>query len=121
MQLIKKDLLAFKRTIPSKLFDTVCLFLTNVVVFGYFMQLSGVGKGYAAFFVVGAIASFGLVEIVAKVGVFIADIQGSRTIYYLLGLPIRSEWLFCYIALLLGNHICDHFDCDVPNRQAFSV
>ena len=99
IQLLKKDLISFRRTIPPKLFDTLCLFLTNIIVFGYFMRFVGAGKHYAAFFVVGAIASFGLIEIVAKVGVFIADIQGSRTIYYLLGLPIQAKWLFCYTAI----------------------
>ncbi len=98
-QLLKKDFLAFKRTALSKLFDTLCLFLTNVLVFGYFMRFIGAGESYPAFFVVGSITSFGLIEIVGKVGVLIADIHGSRTIYYWLGLPIHPRWLFCYIAL----------------------
>jgi len=43
-----------------------------------FKQLIWVLLGYAAFFVVGAIASFGFVEIVGKVGVQLADSRSPR-------------------------------------------
>lgn len=98
-QLLRRDLLAFRREFGTKFFDTLILFFTNVVVFGYFMQLEGAHAGYAAFFVVGAIASFGFVEIVGKVGVLMADLQGDKTISHTMVMPIKTEWVFCYIGV----------------------
>jgi len=63
------------------------------------MQLEGAHSGYAAFFVVGAISSFGFVDIVGKVGLLTADLQGDKTINHTLVMPIRSEWVFYYIGL----------------------
>ncbi|WP_420421972.1 hypothetical protein [Simkania sp.] len=98
-QLLKKDMLAFKREYPTKLFDTFCLFFTIVIVFCYFMPQEGVHEGYASFFLIGAIASFGFVEIVGKVGALMADLQGDCAISHTLIMPIRSEMVFIYIGL----------------------
>ncbi len=96
--LIRRDLIAFKREFRSKFIDTALLLFTNVMAFGYFLQQEGAREGYAAFFVVGAIASFGLVEIVGKVGVQLADMYGDRTIFHTLVMPISSNMVFYYIA-----------------------
>lgn len=95
--LIRRDLIAFKREFLVKFIDTFCLFFTNVMAFGYFLQQEGAHAGYAAFFVVGAIASFGFVEIVGKVGVQLADMYGDRTICHTLVMPISSSRIFYYI------------------------
>ncbi len=97
-QLIRRDLIAFKREFRTKFIDTALLFFTNVMAFGYFLQQEGAHEGYAAFFVVGAIASFGFVEIVGKVGVQLADMGGDKTIFHTLVMPITSNRVFLYIA-----------------------
>ncbi len=94
IQLIKKELISFKKSYFSKLFDTCFLFFTNIMVFCYFMPQEGVREGYASFFLIGAIAGFGFIEIVGKISVFIADIQGHRTIYQSLITPIPSYLVF---------------------------
>lgn len=98
-QLIRRDLVAFKRRFPKKFLDTSILFFTNVMAFGYFLQQEGAHEGYAAFFVVGAIASFGFVEIVGKVGIQLADMGGDRTISHTLVMPIHSHMVFLYRGL----------------------
>lgn len=98
-QLLRRDLLVFRSEYGVKLFDTCILFATNVIVFSYFMGGEGLGPDYGSFFVIGAIASFGLIEIVGKVSVLIADIDGPRTIAHTLIMPIRSFWVFAYIGL----------------------
>ncbi|NGX50864.1 MAG: hypothetical protein K1060chlam2_00715 [Chlamydiae bacterium] len=98
-ELLRRDLLSFRRAFPTKFFDMLLLFFTNVIVFGYFMQLEGAHAGYAAFFVVGAIASFGFIEIVGKVGILMADLQGDKTINHMLVMPIRTEWVFYYMGV----------------------
>lgn len=97
-QLIRRDLIVFKREFKTKFIDTTFLFFTNVMAFGYFLQQEGAHEGYAAFFVVGAIASFGFVEIVGKVGVQLADMHGDKTILHTLVMPIRSNMVFYYYA-----------------------
>lgn len=98
-QLIRKDLTVFKRSFGKKFVDTAILFITNVLAFGYFLQQEGAHKGYAAFFVVGAIASFGFIEIVGKVGIQLADMGGDRTISHTLVMPIRSRMVFYYMGI----------------------
>ncbi len=95
--LIRRDLIAFKRVFLTKFFDTFLLFFTNVMAFGYLLQQEGAHAGYAAFFVVGAIASFGFVEIVGKVGIQLADMGGDQTIFHTLAMPIRSNMVFYYM------------------------
>ncbi len=98
-QLIRKDLTVFKRSFWKKFFDTSILFITNVLAFGYFLQQEGAHEGYAAFFVIGAIASFGFIEIVGKVGIQLADMGGDRTIFHTLVMPIRSRMVFYYMGI----------------------
>lgn len=92
-------MLVFFREFRTKFFDTLILFFTNVMVFGYFLQQEGAYHGYAGFFVVGAIASFGFIEVVGKVATLLADIEGDKTLFHNLIMPIGSSMVFCYIAL----------------------
>lgn len=87
-QLMRKDLRAFHHAYTGKFFDTCFLFFTNVVVFSYFMPSLGVPSTYGPFIMIGAIASFGLFDIVSQVGEVIFDIEGDRTITFKLCMPI---------------------------------
>lgn len=98
-QLLKRSLLILKRDYWSKLFDTAFLFFTNVIVFSYFMGAQGLSEEYGPFLMVGAIASFGLFDVVAKVSELIGDIEGEKTISHLITLPLSSRTLFCFIAI----------------------
>lgn len=99
LQLLKRDLRAFSREYPGKLFDTAFLFFTNMIVFAYLMPKQGLNAHYGAFLMIGAIASFGLIEVVGRVSLFLADIDGERTISQTLILPVSAEAAFCYIAI----------------------
>jgi len=98
-QLIKRDLLVFSRDYPGKFFDILITFTTWVVVFGYLVPQMGSDTGYGLYIMVGAIASFGIFNIIGQAGVLITDIQGDRTIAYLLTLPISSNLVFFYRAI----------------------
>lgn len=99
IQLLRRDLLRFKREFFSKLFDTAFLLFTNLVVFGYFMSQYGLTSNYGSFMLISAIASFGFFDTVGKVSSLISDIEGERTISYTLTLPIPSWLTFIYIAI----------------------
>ncbi|MCH9626558.1 MAG: hypothetical protein S4CHLAM2_01800 [Chlamydiales bacterium] len=95
-QLLRRDLITLKREFGGKFFDTAFLFVTNVVVMAYFMTEEWVSPQFGPFILIGSIASFGLIEVVGKVSLLIADIDGDRTISQLLVFPIRSDWVFAY-------------------------
>lgn len=99
LQLLRKDLLQFRRKYPGKFFDTCFIFFTNVVVFGYFMPAFGGPANYGPFILIGAIASFGLFDIIGQVGELILDIEGDRKITFTLSMPIPSWVVFIQLVL----------------------
>ncbi len=96
-ELFRRDILAFWRTFRSRFFDTFLFFLTNAIVWGYFMPQGWMASSYGPFLIVGAIASFGLIDLVSKVSIFISDLVGDQTILHTLILPLRPAVLFAYI------------------------
>lgn len=99
LELLKRDLRGFWREYPNKLFDTGFMFFTNMIVFAYLMPKQGLDASYGVFLMFGAIASFGLIEIVGRVGVLLADIDGERAISQTMILPVSAKMVFCYIAI----------------------
>ncbi len=98
-QLMRKDLLQFRRAYRGKFLDTCFLFFTNVMVFGYFMPQLGVSSSYGAFILIGAIASFGLFDTVSQVAELIFDIEGDKTINFTLSMPVPCWVVFGQIAM----------------------
>ncbi len=98
LYLFYRDLIGFKREFFSKLFDTSFLLLTNLIVFGYFLPQTGVGNTFGAFMLVSAISVFGFFDLVGRVGSFIGDMEGDKTISYQLTLPLPSYMVFLHIA-----------------------
>ncbi len=98
-QLLRRDLVVFRKEYPGKLIDMLITFVVWTVVFGYFVPSMGMVSGYGLFIMVGAIASFGVFDIIGQSSIVINDIQGDRTISYLLLLPISSTAIFSYIAV----------------------
>lgn len=97
-QLIRRDLLILKTEYPGKLLDILITFTVWVVVFNFFVPKMGSNSSYGTFIMVGAIASFGIFEVIGQSAALIEDIKGDRTISYLLSLPISSTTVFCYQA-----------------------
>ncbi len=97
--LICRDLRVFKEEFWGKLIDTSLLLFTTVMIFGYFLPAYGLQPDYGPFLLVGVIAGFGFFEVIGKVSLMIADIEGDRTILYTLTLPIPSWLVFVYIAI----------------------
>lgn len=101
-QMLKKDLLTFRREYPGKAIDTCILFFTNLCVFSFFMSGVGIKESYAPFILVGSWASFGLFEVVGQAGILMSDIKGEKVISHKLTMPISSKGLFSYIAIYWG-------------------
>lgn len=99
LQFMRKDLIGFRRIYLGKFFDTCFLFFTNVVVFGYFMPQLSSDLSFGTFILIGAIASFGLFDIIAQVGELIVDIEGDRTIQFNLSMPMPSWVVFGQLAI----------------------
>lgn len=98
-QLMRKDLKQFRRNYPGRFFDTCFLFFTNILVFGYFMPQLGVSSAYGPFILMGAIASFGLFDIIAQVGEVLFDIEGDKKITFTLSLPVPYWVIFVQLAI----------------------
>src|ERR1051325_9463082 len=98
-QLLRRDLLIFKREYWNKFFDMLIVFANNVIIFGYFMSGEGLPATYGAFLLIAALGSFGLIEIVGKVAHLLSDIEGEKAITQLLIMPIRSELVFIYMGV----------------------
>ncbi len=98
-QLLNRDMTIFRREYRTKLLDTAFLLFTNVVVFAYFLPLFGATKSLGPFILVSAITTFGLFDIIGKVSVRLADIEGHQAIAYTLNLPIHPNSVFGYIGL----------------------
>lgn len=98
LQLLRRDMTLFKKQYPGKFFDMLITFTVWTVVFGYFVPEMGANPEYGLFIMVGAIASFGVFDIIGQSGLLINDISGDRTISYLLLLPIPSFMVFSYVA-----------------------
>jgi len=101
-QLLMRDLLIFRRDYWSKLIDTVVVFANNVLIFSYFMSGAGIGQNYGPFLLIGAIGSFGLIEVVGKIALFLSDMEGDQAITQVLIMPIRSEMVFIYMVVFWG-------------------
>lgn len=100
--LIRRDLRVFREEFWGKLIDTSLLLFTTIVIFGYFLPAYGLKADYGPFLLVGVIAGFGFFDVIGKVGLMIADMEGDRTILYTLTLPIPSTLVFVYIAISWG-------------------
>ena len=100
--LIQRELCLFRREYIGKITDILITFIVWVVVFGFFVPQMGTESNYGVFIMVGAIASFGIFDVIGQTGQMITDIQNDRTVSYLLLLPIRTFYVFCYRALSWG-------------------
>jgi len=96
--LLRRDFRLFKEDFWGKFIDTSLLLFTTVVVFGYFLPSYGLKSDYGPFLLIGVIAGFGFFDVIGKVSLMIADMEGDRTILYTLTLPIPSWLVFVYIA-----------------------
>lgn len=97
--LVHRDLRVFKGEFWGKFIDTGLLLFTTVMIFGYVLPTYGIGTDYGPFLLVGVIAGFGFFEVMGKVSMMIADLEGDRTILYTLTLPLPSWLVFIYIAV----------------------
>jgi ABC-2 type transport system permease protein len=97
--LIRRDFRVFKGEFWGKFIDTSLVLFTTVIIFGHFLPSAGLQSDYGPFILVGAIAGFGFFEVMGKVSLMIADMEGERTILYTLTLPIPSWLVFVYIGV----------------------
>ncbi len=97
-QLLLRDLTIFKRDYWNKFIDMAIVFANNVLIFGYFMGSEGLSQSYGPFLLIAAIGSFGLIEVVGKIALFLSDMEGDKAISQILIMPIPSTLVFIYMA-----------------------
>ena len=98
-QMLKTDLIIFKKNIITRFIDT-CVWVSMLAfVISYLYPQLGMAQEFGAFWLVGAIVSSCLFDIEATSADFVADVEGNKTITYPLTLPISSWAVFVKLAL----------------------
>jgi len=91
-ELLKTDLMLFKRIFIDKLINLFIWIITMLGVNAYIMPAFGLTTEYGGFMLASILACSGLFEVTPSVSQIISDLEGDRTIDYKLTLPIPS-WL----------------------------
>jgi ABC-type polysaccharide/polyol phosphate export permease len=97
--LIYRDLVIFKQGFVGKFIDTVCLLVTTIMIFAYFLPAYGLGGNHVSFVVIGAIAGFSFFEVYGRISMMIADMEGDKSILYTLTLPVPPALVFIYMGI----------------------
>lgn len=91
-ELIRTDLLIFRKELVSKCIDLLIWVVLNLMVTGYILPYFGLSKNFGLFQLGGVIAAAALFEMYSNVASLVSDFSYSRVIYYNLTLPLPS-WL----------------------------
>lgn len=81
--------------------------LTMFLIFHYIMPLMGLRDDYALFIVISLVASFGFYEMVGSIAALIADLNGDRSISYLLTIPLSN--FLSISSMVIGWTLCGIF------------
>ena len=93
LQLIKIDLIIFKKNYWNKIISTIIWVTCVLLVTNYVFPRMGMTGGYGAFVAITTISSSSFWNVWSKNADFAADLEGNKTIFYYLTLPFPS-WLF---------------------------
>ena len=91
-QLVKTDLLIFKKTFVDDTIDIFIWLISVVGVVAYVFPKLGMSKNYGEFFAIGSIVSAALFQIWPATVSFINETTGNKSITYPLTLPLPS-WM----------------------------
>ncbi|MCK5632951.1 hypothetical protein KAH94_04330 [bacterium] len=93
-ELVKTDLIIFKKIALDKWVDMFIWISTMTLVFAYVMPSFGLVKSYGAFMVASMCSTAGLFQAFAYMAEMVADFEGDKIITYHFTLPIPSWLIF---------------------------
>lgn len=93
-QLLKMDLVIFKRTIKDKVINLFIWVFINVFVFGYLLPSFGLIESYSSFMIAGLAAAAGLFEVYPSVLKLVHDFEGDNITSYYATLPMPTYLVF---------------------------
>lgn len=91
-QLLKTDLTIYSKNVRNSFINTTVWFGTFVVVVTYIFPQMGMMSTYGAFIAISAVASLPFWDIWTTTSLFVADLDGNRTLTYPLTLPLPN-WM----------------------------
>ena len=103
-ELLITDLILMKEKLSNTLINTLTVITTVTLATTYIFPLMGLGGGYASMFLIGFIVSCGIFESFGNTATMVADIEGDRTISYLLTLPLPGWLVLTQKALSYAIH-----------------
>lgn len=93
--ILLKDIQIYNRRWIYRACDAVVWVSCVLLVAHHIMPLFGIeNRQYGTFTLMGHLAVWGLLEMLTSIAMFLADLQGDRTISYYLSLPVSSTMLF---------------------------
>lgn len=98
-QLVKTDLVAFRKNLVDSAIDTAVVMILVVGAMTYIMPLLGTTTDYGPFTAIGAIPSACIFELYGMGVNLISDIRGEKLISYRLTLPLPTSFVFVAKAL----------------------
>lgn len=93
--LLAKDIEIYNKRWIYRSTDALVWLGSVLMVAHHIMPLFGIeNRSYGTFTLMGHLAVWGLLEMLTSIAMFLADLQGDRTICYYLSLPISSSMFF---------------------------
>lgn len=96
-QIVRRDLTIHFKNYKATLVNTIILFACNILTFAYLFPTTD--SGYGAFYFMGSLVTFGFFSGVMNAYELIGDVEGDRSINYLLTMPLPSWLTFVAIGL----------------------
>jgi len=93
-QLIQTDLKIYRKSIVSQMINMACWVTTIILTAAYVLPQLGMQAGYGAFIAVSSIATLALFDSFGNIAMFLADLEGNRTITFPLTLPLPTWMVF---------------------------
>ena len=103
-QLIRKELVVSLEDLKKKWVQACISILTMFIIFHYIMPKMGLHDEYVVFFVISLVASFGFYDMVGGIAALIADLNGDRSISYLLTIPLSN--FLSISSIVIGWSLC---------------
>lgn len=89
-QVVFREIVVFRKVLPSKIIDLLIMVFTNIIVFTYLMPYFGLKSNYGPFIAIGLIPALALFEAIPRTTNLVMDITGNKKISYILTLPLPT-------------------------------
>lgn len=100
LALLHRDIKVFKKRFIGRSIDSIAWVTSLVITADKIMPMFGLSyPSFGTFTLIGTLAVWGLFEMMTNIAVLVGDLEGERSISYLLTLPISQSMVFIEYAI----------------------